>query len=290
MKRYLKFLKIFVFLIMIPLMITQTYATNKRPHKKVRQTATKVAKVAQKINNIPEDNSIEPLTVDCAFSIGGWCICARHLENNKLRKTACPLDWMTRYSIDTAAHFFETKFADFFENIEIVQEKEHDGNRIVNDTKNHIQSIHYMPASIPFNQAYAEFKETMSRRAKKVDFVLSNSKSVLLVNCRYDEEGAKNSTDAELKNFARRFSKTYPNLQKIYLMDIHNDNDMKIRKRIVHDDGKIKIIQYKFKNIDKKHFYPGWMGNQVAWKELMKHIHLTNTVQEDNGIHATLFA
>ena len=272
-------------------MITQTYATNKRPHKKVRQTATKVAKVAQKINNIPEDNSIEPLTVDCAFSMGSWCICARNLENNNLRRTSSPLDWMRDYSLDTIAHLFETKFKDFFENIAVTEEKNYYNNRTVYDTKNNIKSIHFMPSSVPFDQTYAEFKQAMSRRAQKVDKTLSSARSVLLVNCRCDNEGvSQNSTDTELKNFTQKFSKIYPNLKKIYLMDIHNDNDMKIRKRIVHNDKKIKIIQYKFKNIDKKRFKPDWMGNQAAWKELMKHIHLTNTIQEDNGIHATLFA
>ena len=61
------------------------------------------------------------------------------------------------------------------------------------------------------------FREKMQKRAKKIDTILSNSESVLLLNCRNNPETIdKDSTDAELKKFAKRFSKIYPNLKKIY--------------------------------------------------------------------------
>lgn len=280
MKKCLNFLKAFVILLLTPLLITQTYAANKRLHKKVKQAATKI------VQREPEDNSIESITVDCAFSIGGYCNCARYLENNGLRRTASPIDWMRGYSLHTAAYLFETKFKDFFTNVKVTEEKNGWKNRTVYDTKNHIESIHYMPPAIPFDQAYAEFKETMSRRAQKIDNVLSHSKSVLLVSSRHKSHNSYvNDTDNQLKDFAQRFSKVYPNLKKIYLINMYNDNNMKTRKRIVYKDKKIKIIQYKFSDTG----FSDWLGNKAAWNEIMGHIHLTDKVQEDNGIHDTKY-
>jgi len=227
--------------------------------------------------NKPENNEIEELKVDCAFSIGGWCICAQYLQNNNLRKTASPLDWVRRCSLDAVANLFETKFKYFFTNISVVNKKNEHGMRTIYDMKNHIESIHYMPYDVPFDQACQEFREKMQKRAKKIDTILSNSESVLLLNCRNNPETIdKDSTDAELKKFAKRFSKIYPNLKKIYLIDIHNDGSMQIHKKIIYQNRKIKIIQYRFKNIDRQNFYPIWLGNQAAWGEIMKHISLTN--------------
>lgn len=227
--------------------------------------------------NETENEKIEKLEVDCAFSIGGWCICAQYLQNNNLRKTASPLDWVRRCSLDAVANLFETKFKYFFTNISVVNKKNEHGMRTIYDMKNHIESIHYMPYDVPFDQACQEFREKMQKRAKKIDSILSHSESVLLLNCRNNPETIdKDSTDAELKKFAKRFSKIYPNLKKIYLVDIHNDGSMQIHKKIIYQNRKIKIIQYRFKNVDRQNFYPIWLGNQEAWGAIMKHISLTN--------------
>lgn len=267
MKKIFKNIRIFVTLLTLLFFTSQITAVNKKISK-------------------PESNQIEPITVDCAFSVGKWCICAKHLQNNNLRKTAAPLDWMRSSSLDITAHLFETKFEDFFENIKVTCKRRSNGQRTVYDTTNQIESIHYMPADVPFDEAYKEFKETMDRRAKKVDKVISSSKSILLLNCRNypGRPSYKNSTDKELKEFAVRFAKTYPNLKKIYLIDIHNDKNEGIKKRIVHSGKRIKIIQYKFKNIDNKKFFPPF-GNKEAWDKILKNVKLTpektESIQEE---------
>ena len=60
----------------------------------------------------------EKIEVDCMIPIGEACEPCQHLRKNNLRISAFPLDWMMSYSLETAIHFLETKFADFFENIE----------------------------------------------------------------------------------------------------------------------------------------------------------------------------
>ncbi len=236
---------------------------------------TKVSSV--KIKSDKRDDISENIKVDCAFSVGGWCICAHYLEENKLRTTASPIDWMRAQSLDGVAHLFETKFVDFFTDIKVTNERrKKEGTRTVYDNINHVESIHYMPSDDPFDEAYKEFKETMDRRSRKVDKMISSSKSILLVNCRhYPGRPFPNSTDKELKDFALRFAKAYPNLKKIYLIDIHNDTNKKIIKKVVHSDKKIRIIQYKFRNIDNKKFFPPF-GNAKAWNKILKNVKLTS--------------
>ncbi len=276
MKKKLKFLKMFiVILLLVPLAISNINSTNKHINEKILSAAKTLTKVSA------EDDKIEEITADCVFSVGSWCICADSLQRNGLRKTASPLDWMRKYSLDTVATLFETKFKDFFKNAKVTKKRNDCNNRTLYDTKNHIESIHYIPTDAPFDEEYQLFIETMQNRAAKVDNIISSSKSALLINCREDNDGNdKNSTDRELKKFSQRFSKIYPNLEKIYLIDVHNDKNKKIRKRIVYNDKKIKIIQYKFKNIDNKNFQPNWRGNQKAWNKIMKSIHLTKNTND----------
>lgn len=233
---------------------------------------------ATHITDFAKDNTLKKdpkhITVDTAISVGRWCICAEHLRNNNLRQMASPIDWMRIKDLTDVAHLFETKFEDFFENFKITEKRRKNGNRTVYDTKNHIESIHYMPANIPFKKAFAEFKATMNRRAKRLDKKLSESKSVLLLNCReYPGKFGKNSTDKELKEFAIRFANAYPNLEKIYLIDIHNEKIKKINKRIIFKNRKFEIIQYRFNNIDHKNFLPPF-GNANAWNKILKNVKL----------------
>ena len=272
MEKRQKFFRFFIIILLIPLVTTNIYLTNRHLIEKILNTNKVTAQM------VYEDNKIEEITADFAFSVGAWCICAENLRESNLRKTACPLDWMRKYSLDTVATLFETKFKNFFKDVIIIDQKNSDGNYTIYDTQNHIESIHYIPSSQPFNKEYQNFRETMQKRAKKTDSMILSSNSVILVNCRCDNDGfGKNSEDNELIRFAKRFSNIYPHLKKIYLVDIYNDENENIIRRIVHEDKKIKIIQYKFKNIDNKNFEPNWLGNQKAWKEIMSGMHLTET-------------
>lgn len=52
------------------------------------------------------------------FSIGSACKPAYQLKCNNLRPFAAPLDYQMGYSLRTVLHLFQTKFEDFFLNIE----------------------------------------------------------------------------------------------------------------------------------------------------------------------------
>lgn len=281
MQRYLlkfqKYLKLSI-LLFLTLLIPKTCIASEKSTPKIPATS----EVSFNDDKIKTQNTTKKdITVDYALSVGGWCICAKHLRDNKLRKVTSPIDWMQTPSLDNVAHLFETRFEDFFENVNVTEEKRDNGNRTVYDTKNNIKSIHYMPSKIPFKKAHSQFKRKMKKRAKELHKTLSKSKSVLLLNCReYPGKYGKNSTDKELKRFAKKFSKIYPNLEKIYLIDIHNDNKEKIRKRVIEKTDKIEIIQYKFKNIDNKKFMPPF-GNNKAWNRILKNVKLTSgNIQE----------
>ena len=74
---------------------------------------------------------------DLFMSVGIDCRPAIQLKRAGLRKKSFPLDWQMRYSLDTVIHLFQTKFEDFFVDIEEDIEREgSNNNRWVVDTNN----------------------------------------------------------------------------------------------------------------------------------------------------------
>lgn len=227
--------------------------------------------IAQTAASSVESDIDDPdkICVDCIFSLGIACRPSGYLRDFNLRFQAAPLDWMSSYSLDTAAYLFETKFSDFFAEIEEVSGKTDAGYRSVNDTKNHISSIHHFKNDAPLLEEQKRFREKMLNRANKVDEILKNSSSIAFICDR------SKATPEELISFLTRFDKIYPN-KKIILINIKNSNIQDIKKDVLFENDNLKIIQFSFNDQPSSgDSSDAWKGNKEIWSTIIKPISLS---------------
>ena len=226
---------------------------------------------------------------DCIFSIGPACRPAQWLRKTKKRFQSSPLDWMMKYSLSTALHFFSNKFSDFFEDVEATGECI--GNhRVVRDKKNSIVSMHHFNKNISLNTAKNEVRSMMLRRGKAVDNILKKSNSIVLL-CNREKD-----YNEELKRFARGFSKLYPG-KNIAVINIRSNNSNQVTQRVIYDgkattrknmkkkSGKqtkqkakrLRVIEYNFRDVSPDtRIYPAWEGSPSGWKTVINDIELSD--------------
>ncbi len=220
--------------------------------------------------SIPET---EKITLNCIFPLGEACRPSYHLQKNGLRFQAAPLDWMMKYSLKTALNLFETRFSNFFVNIKDVPNKFVNNCRVVNDVQNNVQCVHHFDKKVSLKEGQQKFRETMLRRAKKVDNIFKNSQSIGFI-CNRPKESCES-----LLNFACGFEKIYPGKQ-ITLINVIDKNVEDISKQIIYEKENIKIIQYTFCDVplepdNQKH--PTWKGDPQKWKKILSDINLVKT-------------
>lgn len=235
---------------------------------------------------------------DCVFSIGPACRPSQWLRKTKKRFQSCPLDWMMKYSLDTALHCFGNKFEDFFEETEATGE--YIGNcRVVKDKRNNIVSMHHFNKNFSLNDAKKEVRDMMIRRGKEVDKIFKKSNSIVLICNRQ-----KDSND-DLKSFLKGFSKLYPE-RDITLINVRSNNSDNPVSKVIYsgnaverkksannkthvnskskNNGKRKnnskklcLIEYQFRDISPDtRKYPEWEGNPYGWQKVMDDIELTD--------------
>lgn len=163
---------------------------------------------------------------DCIFSIGPACRPAQWLRKTHKRFQAAPFDWMMKYSLDTVNHCFKTKFADFFECAgdtgEVIGE-----HRVVKDTKNGIVSMHHFSKHSSLENAKRDIRAKMINRGKKVDRILKNSRSIILIANRQ-----RDSLD-DFKRFIHNFSKIYPD-RNITLVNIYSNGNNWVSSNVLY--------------------------------------------------------
>lgn len=228
--------------------------------------------VAAVENAHAKDSKID---ADCVFSLGGACRPAQWLRKEKMRFQSCPLDWMMKYSLDTALHFFGNKFSDFFENAKATGEII-GSHRVVKDTKHEIVSMHHFSKNMSLESAKKEVRNTMLNRAKKVDEVFKKSDSIVFV-CNRNKASVE-----DFKKFLKGFDKIYPK-KKITIINVYDNNSNKVNKKTLFEEKNLKLIQYSFNDVspDKKK-YPDWEGNPFGWKEVLGDIRLSKKASGNN--------
>lgn len=258
-------------------LVAVSQVCNERNEKATEDNKTNNLVAASRVCNEEKDENkikCEQIEVDCMIPIGEACRPCQHLRKNNLRISAFPLDWMMSYSLETAIHFFETKFADFFENIEEIPNKYCGDHKFVKDTKNGVISIHHFKKDEPLESEHKKFRTIMLGRAEKLHNILENSHSIGLICNR------KDASDKELIDFIEKFSKIYPN-KKITLINVVDEDIPDFKKSILFENENLKIIQFTFKDVppikDEKKF-PQWEGNPGYWKKIMENI----KVNEEN--------
>jgi len=180
---------------------------------------------------------------DFILSIGVHCGPAINLRSNHLRSFSAPLDWMMEYSLDTVLHLFKEGFNDFFSQYEIDQDNPEGavGMLRVNDTRNHIVSIHHFPKDMRMDSSYPRFIDKMNARKNRLESLLQNASSICLMADRSD-------TREDLLSFLRSFSNLYPHL-RIRLVNMRYDESMAYKtykKETIFDDHRLSYIEYLF--------------------------------------------
>lgn len=207
---------------------------------------------------------------DLYLSIGPVCRPAYHLMINDLRNEAYPLDWQMEYSLDTIIHLFQTKFNDFFTDIEESNPDWNGTHRKIKDTKNNIISIHHFSKDIELPKAHEEFLQKMSLRFQKLDEKLKKANKIVLI-------GNRNDTVKELQNFITEFSCLYPHLE-IKLINIRNNRELSIdsyskNHYVVNENLSIEeyCINDAF-NITTQN-RADWRGNVAMWGKILEKYH-----------------
>lgn len=180
---------------------------------------------------------------DFILSIGSDCGPALNLRFNSMRYFSAPLDWMMDYSLSTVLHLFKDGFNDFFSQYEIDKNDPEGsmGMLRVNDTLNHIVSIHHFPGNMSIDSYYPQFIEKMNSRKDRLEALLHNASGIVLAAERTDPK-------EDLLSFLRSFSKLYPHL-RIRLINLRFDENMSYntyKQETVFDDNILSYIDYTY--------------------------------------------
>ncbi len=234
----------------------------------------KPVQTSQTVSNI-DASILEEVSADCIFSIGIACRPSGHLRDLNLRFQAAPLDWMTSHSLSAVANLFEIGFEDFFADIKEVPAQAGAKYRCVKDVKNNIISMHHFAKGVPLEEAQRQFRNTMLNRASKVDKILKDSSSIVLL-CNRN----KNSSE-ELIDFLNRFATVYPD-KRITLINIYDESINGLKKEIWLASDNLKIVQYSFNDkLTSGNSADSWKGNIETWTEIIKSIKLSDRFNKE---------
>ena len=170
---------------------------------------------------------------------------------------------MRDYSLDTCLHLFETKFSDFFEEIQEVEPWPGAECRSIKDTKNNILSIHHFSREKSVSEEHARVRNLMLNRAKKVDDILEKATSIAFI---YHQDG--NAENENLIRFIKRFNEIYKG-KNIYIINVVSLNNEDIKSEVIFEEGNLKVIQFSF--LDESGW---WTGNDIGWEAVMNYINL----------------
>lgn len=204
---------------------------------------------------------------NCVLSLGPACRPAYHIQKMGLRIFASPFDWLGFYSLDTVLHLFETRFEDFFVEIENKGPftKWHLG---VEDVKNKIFAGHHFKLDVPLDEMQAQFREMMLRRFERMDDYLKRASKVCFLCNRGESE-------KEFENFLTSFSKLYPNLDLTLYNIVDNFNSIGITYKTCRFKNKINFVECTFCDENKDGADPKqntnfWHGNDDKWERVLK--------------------
>lgn len=199
---------------------------------------------------------------DVIFSLGNACRPAYHLQKHQLRFCANPLDWVMSYSLDNAAHLYQTKFNDFFlDYVEVPDKKDW-----FTDIKNNVTSIHYSEIGID-NKA---FNIKMKNRFEIANKSLIKADKIGFFCNRNDDHIA-------FFDFLKKMGDIYSG--EITLIHIkHNEaidgilTPIKCTKKKISE--RLEFIEYEFNDVhengnDKINNPDFWLGNVRLWDNII---------------------
>lgn len=220
-------------------------------------------------NNVCAENSdayskkFRVFSVNSVFSVGEACRPANYLKKYGLRFQSSPLDWMFDYTLEIAAHLFETKFQDFFEEIEEIPNKFKDVNRYVRDVKNGIMSIHHFNRFNSLKDEHIKFRSLMLERARKLDEIFRISNSIGFISNR------KNESVEDIISFLKEFSDLYSDKFLVFFL-VSDEKIEGITQSIVFEDKNSVIVKFSFSDVkpENEEFVDYAGGNPYSWEKV----------------------
>lgn len=209
------------------------------------------------------------------LNVGIDCRAALHLKAHLLRKCSAPLDWMMRYSLESAYSLYKSEFIDFFSVCSEDKSKASGDKRFV-VANNGMVSMHHFPLNVAIDAYLPTFKHTMQRRFINLKAKIIQSKYVVFVCHR--SESMESLCDFVLK--MRDLIKSWDNnngksseIKRIFLINIlHNENVCGFERQIYKISDDLEIIQFVFNDTSKNQNI--WLGNKRLWGRVMSEIEM----------------
>ena len=149
--------------------------------------------------------------------------------------------------------------------------------RCVRDVKNDIISMHHFAKGVSLEEAQRQFRDTMLSRAGKVDKILKDSSSIVLL-CNRNK-----SSYEEFIDFLNKFAAVYPD-KRITLINVYDESINGFKKEILLASDNLKIVQYSFNDkLPSGNSADGWKGNIEAWTAIIKSIKLSDKFYNEAG-------
>lgn len=179
---------------------------------------------------------------------------------------------MMKYSLDEVINQLRNRFTHFFEDIEdITKEDSKFEHRFVRDKIGNTVSMHHFPKNVSAEDYLPTFRETMSRRGKKVDKIMKDSNRIgFLYESDFDNS-------SKIIEFGKKFNKLYPNKRVIIFNIIDLKEKIPTCLYSVNNVSKnltVVTIQFHDVPVDKNgEEYESWRGNESKWdKYVLPHI------------------
>ena len=136
---------------------------------------------------------------------------------------------------------------------------------------------------MPLEYIYNKIKNTMKKRFKKLDKILSEAKSICIVTSR-------SLQTEKIISFIKDFLSLYQ-FEKLYFINIFDDSKEEIKETKFDN---IVIYQCHFKDVHQDGADPNknrkfWKGNMECWDSILKKVRLnndfTNKIKSDTSFN-----
>ncbi len=186
---------------------------------------------------------------DIIYSIGSNCACALYLNQNDLRLTSGPFDWITGVDFNTKINFILEEFKGFCDknNLEYIVYNENPTYNQYKDIQNGCLFLHDFPKDSSFELSYPQVKDKYNRRIKRFYDNLSQKNKVLLVWFSLDRK----VTDDDIIKASAALNKKF-NKEIDLLIIEHNDsmiNQKPLKRQINNNITKYELFAKKEENI-----------------------------------------
>jgi hypothetical protein len=204
---------------------------------------------------------------DFIVPVGRSCRPAGNLRDFGAYKYGLPFDWKD-FSLDAFLHVLETDYADYFVNIEPMDDTPvlHGDTIYVRDRLNGIISAHDFKMGEDMEEQRVQLIKENRTAGRFMMKKIRKSEHVLLLSSRNRE------SSRELIDFLRRFSKLFPG-QDITLLNIRHKAELPydVFEKTTWSEGNLHFDEYAVNEVDQSvnHEQVGWKGNQRQWYAIL---------------------